>query len=299
MRLTDEITKKVIVKLLTGQDYRIEIISLLDAEFLQYTIDFFKKVVEAKLNDKQVTINWYKEEFLNPNKLPTEEIIINSGLNKKTISNMYNTAKKEIALNASTTHYETLYKAINELIENNNEINITLTIKFRDVSVDLNINESLIIINSLAVKRSAIRGGLWSTAGKRVEKHLMKAICYLFDVPKKHFDQSNIEKSFRETDFYLIDGNGKLNKCEVKLMGKGNPESADAVIARDSQIFVADKLSDLNKIQLDKLGVYWIELRAKEGYKKATKIFKALKIPHKNIKINVKQKLNKVFTKIF
>lgn len=38
-------------------------------------------------------------------------------------------------------------------------------------------------------------------------------------------------------------------------MGKGNPESADAVIARDSKVFVADKLSDLNKKQLDTLKV--------------------------------------------
>jgi hypothetical protein len=29
---------------------------------------------------------------------------------------------------------------------------------------------------------------------------------------------------------------GNRYKCEVKLMGKGNPESADAVIARDSRV---------------------------------------------------------------
>jgi len=32
-----------------------------------------------------------------------------------------------------------------------------------------------------------------------------------------------------EIDFYPI-SNGQNYKCEVKLMGKGNPESADAVI---------------------------------------------------------------------
>ena len=44
----------------------------------------------------------------------------------------------------------------------------------------------------------------------------------------------------REIDFFLKE-NGKIHKCEVKLMGKGNPESADAFIARESNIFVADK----------------------------------------------------------
>ena len=33
-------------------------------------------------------------------------------------------------------------------------------------------------------------------------------------------------------------------------MRRGNPESADAVIARDSRVFIADKLSDMNKKQL-------------------------------------------------
>ena len=65
----------------------------------------------------------------------------------------------------------------------------------------------------------------------------------------------------REVDFDLKNGNEKF-RCEVKLMGKGNPESADAVIARDSKVFVADKLSDLNKEQLDERGVEWVELRS-------------------------------------
>ena len=38
-------------------------------------------------------------------------------------------------------------------------------------------------------------------------------------------------------------------------MGKGNPESADVVIARDSNIFIADTLSKQNKAQLNSLGI--------------------------------------------
>jgi hypothetical protein len=58
---------------------------------------------------------------------------------------------------------------INNLVEQGSDIDITLTIKFRGVSVDLNINESLIVINTLAVKRAELRGGAWSTAGKQVD----------------------------------------------------------------------------------------------------------------------------------
>ncbi|HIP35401.1 MAG TPA: CfrBI family restriction endonuclease, partial [Crocinitomix sp.] len=69
----------------------------------------------------------------------------------------------------------------------------------------------------------------------------------------------------REIDFFLIK-NKNIFKCEVKLMGKGNPESADAFIARESNIFVADKLSETNKAQFDSLGAYWVELRSDKGF---------------------------------
>ena len=82
MTLTEQVAKNIIKKLLKGKDYRIEVVSLINAEFLQFSIDFFKKIVEAKLNNEDITSNWYKNEFLNP-KLSKEEIVINSGLNMK------------------------------------------------------------------------------------------------------------------------------------------------------------------------------------------------------------------------
>ena len=228
--------------------------------------------------------------FLNSS-LDPSEIAINSGLNKKTITNMYNSASKEIIIDASNNHYDILYNSISELVENTSEIDLTLNIKLNGVSVDLNINESLIIINTLAVKRAALRGGLWSTAGKKVEKYLMITLCKLFSVSEKHFSQTNIPESMREVDFYLIN-NGKYFRCEVKLMGKGNPESADAIFARKTNIFIADKLSDLNKKQADNLNTYWVELRSKNGYLKFQEILKELEIKTKFNSSNLDEKLD-------
>ena len=59
----------------------------------------------------------------------------------------------------------------------------------------------------------------------------------------------------------MIDRNGKLYRIEVKLMGKGNPESADATIARDSNIFVADTLSQQNCNQLTERGIEYLILK--------------------------------------
>ena len=63
-------------------------------------------------------------------------------------------------------------------------------------------------------------------------------------------------------------------------MGKGNPESADAIIARDSNLFVADTLSQQNKNQCDQLGVNWVALRDKDGYKRFGLALEKLNIPH-------------------
>ncbi len=282
MTLTEQVTKKIIKKLLAGEDYRIEIITLLNAEFLQFAIDFFKKIVQAKLNEDMITIQWYKDSFLDPS-LPKNEFAINAGLNMKSISNMYNTTRKEVVIEVSKDHFEALYASIQELVDSDNDIDLTLKIQFRGVSVDLNVSESLIVINSLAVKRSALRGGLWSTAGKRVEKPLMKTLCKLFNVSENNYciqyHGDHDEDFSREIDFYLVDEE-TYHKCEVKLMGRGNPESADVVIARDSKIFIADKLSDTNKTQLNSRNVEWVELRNEIGFRKFGEVLTNLNIPH-------------------
>ena len=43
MTLSEQIAKNIIKKLLKSEDYRTEIISLIDANFLRFAITFFKK----------------------------------------------------------------------------------------------------------------------------------------------------------------------------------------------------------------------------------------------------------------
>jgi len=172
------------------------------------------------------------------------------------------------------------------------------------VSVDLNVSETLIVINTLAVKRASLRGGLWSTAGKRVEKPLMETLCKLYGVSKRNYrselkGSDKIEDFTREVDFYLTKGESDY-KCEVKLMGKGNPESADAVIARDSHVFITDKLSETNKAQLDSLGVEWVELRTINGFQRFKKVLQNLKITFTDINPqNLEADIEKAFNEIF
>ncbi|MDR1347944.1 MAG: CfrBI family restriction endonuclease [Prevotellaceae bacterium] len=283
MTLKDQIVKNIITRVIKSQDYRIEIVNLINAEFLQFAVDFFKKIVLAKLENTNITIDWYKKAFMDEN-LPSDDIAINAGLNKKTIGNMHGTATKTIVIEAANEHFESLYQSIQALVKMEKEIDLTLTVKMKGVSVDLNISESLVVINTLAVKRAALRGGLWSTAGKSVEKHLMLTLCKLFKVSENNYDASRFiknkgKKVDREIDFYLLN-NGKQYLCEVKLMGKGNPESADAIFARKSDVFIADTLSQQNKNQAEELKVNWVALRDKDGYKKFGAILQKLNIPH-------------------
>lgn len=255
----------------------------------------------AKLENQDVTIEWYRKVFMDDS-LPSEDIAINSGLNKKTISNMYGTATKTIVIEAANEHFESLYQNIQSLVEMENEIDLTLTIKMKGVSVDLNVSESLIVINTLAVKRAALRGGLWSTAGKSAEKYLMLTLCKLYQVPENNYNASHFvkdrgKKVDREVDFYLLN-NEKEYLCEVKLMGKGNPESADAIIARDSNVFVADTLSQQNKNQCEQLGIKWVALRDENGYKRFGKALSELNIPHTEFTDNLDTHLDKILSEL-
>jgi hypothetical protein len=108
-----------------------------------------------------------------------------------------------------------------------------------------------------------------------------------------------LTKQGREVDFHFIDPDGRKYFCEVKLMGKGNPESADAAIARDSEIFVADTLSDLNKTQLTQRETYWIALRDNEGYRRLYSILYDLGIPAQDFAGNLEERLEAILGSLF
>lgn len=281
--------KQILLRVLKGEDYRGEVLNIINADFLDFAMQFFKDIAVAKLQNEELTDDWYKKYFIENPVLTKEEVAIYSGLNMKTIRNTYQTTTKNVVINASLEHYDAFVKTIQELIEIDDSLEIMLTIKYNKVSVELTLSESLIVMNVLAVKRAAIRGGAWSTAGKRVEKPLMLTLCKLFKVPDKHYKSVYVASKkdgddfSREIDFYLIDQNNNELKCEVKLMGIGNPESADAVIARDSKIFVADTLSETNKKQLDSLKIEWVELRSEKGYEKFKTILSNKGIPYEDI----------------
>ncbi|GHT67490.1 hypothetical protein FACS189452_05320 [Bacteroidia bacterium] len=302
MKIQNNFLKIIIAKLLKNENFDSEINNLLNEEFWVFATNFFYKVCCAKLDSKDITIDWYRNAFMNEKWQP-DDYAINAGINKKTITNMHNTGIKTVVIETANEHFESLYQSIQALVEMEKEIDLTLTIKMKSVSVDLNVSESLIVINTLAVKRSALRGGLWSTAGKSAEKYLMLTLCKLYKVDEKYYDAAHFvkdkdKKVDREIDFYLLN-NSKKYLCEVKLMGKGNPESADAIFARKSDIFIADTLSQQNKNQAEELKVNWVALREKDGYKRFKLALEKLNIPYSDFVGDLDTSVDRILIEVF
>lgn len=130
-------------------------------------------------------------------------------MNKKTVGNIYGSAKKEIMLNVANANIDYLENLLSSL-ENDMDQNIGVSIKisYKEIFVELNLMESLLVINAMATKKIALRGGAWSSIGKRVEKPLMLELCHLSGVNKDAINadifKKNGEMDFdREVDFKL------------------------------------------------------------------------------------------------
>lgn len=285
-KYTDIALKNVLLSVLSGEDHRKEVLAAINSSFLEFALDFFKKVAIAKIERKDITSDWYKDIFLDENRVK-EDIAIYSGLNMKTITNTYNTGRKEVVIDAANAHLDTLRNSIEELTDVDPSMELNISIKMNQTSVELTLSESLIVINALAVKRMAISGGGWSAIGKRIEYPLMKALCTLYGVREDHY-HANYKKAdytvndtafSREVDFYLINNKNEELLCEVKLMGKGNPEVADAVYARGTKIFVADTLSETVRRSLNSSNISWVELSNNKNFE-AFKQFEEVLIYH-------------------
>lgn len=280
--LRNDIIKNVIHSLLTGEDYPPEVIALIETEFQEFVSDFFRRIAHAKLEGMSLSLDWYREE------LPDIQF---SERSVKIDSKTNNSAAK-VALETPLEQYDVLYNLI-ELLTAQADVDVTFKMVWRNVGISFNVNECLIFINIIAAKRAALSVNFWSTAGKQVEKPLMKTLCTLLRVPKRYFDQSQLPSHLREVDFYLRDPSNEYHRCEVKLMGRGNPESADAPMARDSRVFVADTLSEKNKQELDARGILWVEMCDASVIEQFAEVLKKLGIPYKPFKGNLQRAINK------
>ncbi len=279
MPLQDDSMKQVLRMIIKGEHYRKAVINEISNDFMRFTVDFFKDICLAKVQGMNIEEDWYKRYFLSGD-FSKDETAIYTGLNNKTITNIYGSAARKVVLQVAPEYYDETMRRVSSLISQEfAEVDLEMTLRYQDLSAHLSLHESLIVVNTLAAKHAEIRGGAWSGLGKRLELPLMLTLAKLYHVPASHYAGKGLTGESREVDFHFLSASGQQFFCEVKLMGKGNPESADSAIARRSNIFIAQTLSDNNKRQLINRGHHWIELGAPDGYKRMHTVFSYLNVP--------------------
>lgn len=299
MPLTDSALQNVLRMILKGEHYRKAVLSEISDDFFRFTVRFFKDVATAKIDGMEITEDWYKRYFLE-GRFPPKETLIYTGLNDKSVVNIYGSASRRVILQVVPEYYTELMQRVDDLISNDfPNIRLSMAIKYNDCSVDLSFRETLIVVNTLAAKHAEIRGGAWSGLGKRLELPLMLTLAKLYQVPPSHYAGKGLTGESREVDFHFLSNSGDQFFCEVKLMGKGNPESADSTIARRSNIFIAQTLSDKNKSQLTNRGHHWVELSAPDGYKRMFTVFTYLDVPCVEFAGDLDAALDEIIPQVF
>lgn len=262
-RLDHESIREVVRLALLGADHRDVITALIDRRFLQRAVEFLRTVAEARAQGKTEGSDWYKDRVVRAAG-DKAEVAWAAGTNLKTVSNRRGSQRHDVVVEESLLHLDRFREQVRRVLGSSRQPLIHLTTNGERVELDA--AESWDVINALAVTRAGLRGGAWSSMGKQVEAPLMETLCRVFRVPETHFSRwSDRDDLDREVDFFLMRQDGQAAKCEVKMMGKGNPEGADAVAARGINTFVASSLSESVRRGLDNLNVAWTELQTANG----------------------------------
>lgn len=260
-----------------GDNHRRVAVDEINRVFLDEAIDFFTTVAEAKLRGEDLSsTDWYLDEMLDADR-GKEAVAAAAGLAIKSISNIRESTRKEIVVDESIRSYRSLRRTLDELIAAKDAPSLVLTIKIGPVGVDLTIKESLIVVNALAARHEAIRGGAWSTIGKALEVPLMEALCLMFNADEKCWRRAEYQEFPHQIDFVLM-SHGRQYLCEVKLMGKGNPESAKAAHAHNASLLVADRLSEQAKDSLTKNKIEWVAMAESSGWKQFGQVLQEFNI---------------------
>ncbi len=277
--LTSDGIKSVIRALLTdGLNHRSAVFEDINRHFLQYAIEFFADIARAKLKGEEINEpDWYLAALSNRS-IAKDDIATRAGLPMKMIENVRESTRREVVLEEGLSNYQHLRSTMEELLALSAP-DIILTVKVGGVGIDLNVTESLIVINALAVKRDQIRGGMWSAVGNAVERPLMRTLCELHHVSPRHWRDAEPNEFPHQIDFVLMH-EGHQHLVEVKLSGKGNPESAKAAHAHSASLLVGDRVSAQAKQSMERNRVEWVELAAPSGYMRFARALKAFHIPH-------------------
>jgi len=273
--ISREVVRKIIEKTIKNGRHRKVVEDIKNRRFLREILEegkYAKKMKEDGGSD------WYRKKMVEGDR-EKEDIAYSAGIAKKTIGNIYDSQSEDTVRRRSAENYEKLEDFITE-VSKEKGVKMRLEIEDDGGTVKLEHEETLALLSSFGVRREKISGSLDSSKGKNTEEPLLNTLCRIFNVPEEKYKYEDENDEDREIDFYLYDEDGERYNCEVKLMGKGNPETTDSAWARNTDVFIADRLSDSKKKQLSKKGIEWVELADDEGYTRFGKVLDELGVSH-------------------
>ncbi|MEG6569105.1 CfrBI family restriction endonuclease [Thermoanaerobacterium thermosaccharolyticum] len=287
----EELMATMINEILHGRDYRTYVLATINERFLKNVEDITKDIFYHKKNNedwiKKILINTYDKK----GKRNKFKLLWYGGLNEKTIKNITGTSQKKVCLELGLENIKSFEVLLSEA-ENLNPYKVNIIIKYKDESIKLNEFESLVYLNIVSTMKLTIQGGAWSEVGKMVEKSLMYTIFTLLQIDKSDFVllfeemKKNNLVSNREIDAIVFDRDKNPFTIEVKLLGIGNPEIGDEALARNVDLFITDRLTDMMINEANEKGIKVIELRSGDSLMKLYEFF-----IEKNIKCNKPEKM--------
>ena len=277
--LTNAQIRDAIANLLNNDgNHRSIVFNEINRRFLEHVLNFFQEVARAKLRGEEISVDdWYIAEVMRAS-LGSTEYGLRAGMPNKTVFNIYGNSRREIVIDAGRANIAALRSTIDELVALGHP-EVMLTIKLNHVGVDLTVSESLIVINAIAVMRQNMSSGSWAALGNAVEVPLMLTLCRLFQVDSRYY-RSGIEQDGRYQVDFMLTRAGIEYRCEIKLNGRGNPESVTAAIGRDPRVVVADWISEQNREKLAASQVQWVALSDRDGYQRFGQVLQAFGIEH-------------------
>ena len=258
---------KIIISVLKGNDYRPYVLATINKRFIDSVYSLLTKILEARKKNK--SSDWWISELVNNPLISKRELLWFTGLNNKTVTNMANTAKRNICIDLGNQNIESIKMLTREIEKMHDGLpSIEVRIKYKKEEIVLSEQESILLLNTISAMKLTIQGGAWSEVGKKVEKKLLFTIFELLGIPSKNYILVSDEmkkRGFvenREIDGIILNDDLKKKiQIELKLLGIGNPEIGDEALARAVELFLVDRMTVMMIEEGKKKGVNIIELR--------------------------------------
>ncbi len=303
-----EIISKIIYSVLTGKDYRVYVLAIINKRFIDKAKELISDIFEYKQRGDDWIEKLLDDTFKKQGKDSKFKLLWLGGLNEKTVRNITGgTSKKEVCLDLGKQNIralQSLFEEFDNISKFQNDYQIQITIKKNNIKIELDHVESLIFINIISTMKLTIQGGAWSEVGKKTEKALLYVIFNLLKIPKDSYILSYEEMkrrglaTSREIDAVVLSKDGKATTIELKLLGIGNPEIGDEALARGVDLFLTDRLTDMMMKEANKLNIKTIEFRQNNALMEIYNFLRSKNVdcspPDETILIDLEGRINEI-----